>query len=176
MVPQRRLSLAPSPWGAVRNKIIVLGWSRGYINARITRLKRVFKWAVGKELIPRQVYQPLDTLDGSLYGHTLARETKPVAPVSDSIVDATLERLSSVVSAMVQVQRLKGARSREFCRMRVGEVDRTGTFGFTRHRSTRIHTRGEDRLIYIGPRAQEFLASFLMKIDPSLQVLFANSY
>jgi hypothetical protein len=57
--PLRRLygttpaaEFGPVKLKAVREEMIRLGWCRNHINRNVARLKHVFKWAVGAELIP----------------------------------------------------------------------------------------------------------------------------
>ncbi len=49
----------------VRQQMIAKGWSRKGINHAISRVRRVFRWAVSKELIPPSVHQAL-AYDGGL--------------------------------------------------------------------------------------------------------------
>jgi hypothetical protein len=44
---------------ALRQVMVGKGWCRGLINQRVNRIRRVFKWAAGEELIPFDVYQRL---------------------------------------------------------------------------------------------------------------------
>lgn len=44
---------------AVRERMVAGGLARTLINNRVRRLKHVFKWAAGEELIPFAVYQRL---------------------------------------------------------------------------------------------------------------------
>jgi integrase len=111
---------------AVREKMIKADLSRGVINARIARIKRVFRWAASEELIPATVVGKLETVAGLEEGRSEAREAKPVLPVPDEIVDKTLPRLPQVVADMVRLQRLTGCRPGEICALRPCDVDRTG--------------------------------------------------
>jgi hypothetical protein len=70
----------------VRERMIKAGWSRRYINAQIGRLKRAFKWACSRELIPPSVYHGLQAVDGLRQGKTEARECEPVKPVPEEWV------------------------------------------------------------------------------------------
>jgi integrase len=79
-----------------------------------------------KELVQPSVYEALRCVAGLRAGRSAARESDPIRPVSDDVVDATLPYLSSIVRAMVQFQRFTGARPGEVCAMRIGEVDRAG--------------------------------------------------
>jgi integrase len=145
-------------------------WSRTYCNRQIDRMKHVFKWATENELIPPSVYHGLATVAGLSFGRTDAAETEPVKPVPDQTVDATIPRLSTVVAAMVRVQRLTGARPAEICMMKIGEIDRsTQVWAYTPPlHKTRRH--GQTRTIFIGPKAQAVLAPFLMKMNPTAHV------
>src|SRR5205809_288425 len=44
---------------AVRQRMVEAGWCRTTINNRVRRLKHVFKWAAGNELVPAAVPQAL---------------------------------------------------------------------------------------------------------------------
>src|SRR5271157_363513 len=50
------------------------GLCRTTINARINRIRRVFKWAVGVEIVPPSVHQALQAVPGLQKGRTDARE------------------------------------------------------------------------------------------------------
>jgi hypothetical protein len=55
--------------------------SRSYINKQIRIIRRMFKWAVGEELVPPSVYQGLRAVKDLQAGRTDAPETKEVRPV-----------------------------------------------------------------------------------------------
>ena len=88
---------------AVRQKMIDAGMCRGVVNQRIGRVRRMFKWGAGEELVPSAVYQSLAAVAGLQTGRTEARETQPVRPVPDDVVNATLPHLSHHVRAMVEL-------------------------------------------------------------------------
>ena len=56
---------------------------------------RMFRWAVENDLCPATVWQRLPR-GGLAKGRTKAREPKPVLPVADEVVDATLPHLPPV--------------------------------------------------------------------------------
>lgn len=58
------IDFGPLALEAVRDQIIAVGNSRGYINKTANRIRRMFKWGVAKELVPVQVYQALATVPG----------------------------------------------------------------------------------------------------------------
>ena len=75
---------------AIRERMVKEGLSRSYINDHAGRIKRIFKWAVGEELLPIDVFQSLTIVPGLRKGRTVARECEPVLPVDSATVDATL--------------------------------------------------------------------------------------
>jgi integrase len=152
---------------AVRNAMITKGWARGSINDQVGRMKRMFKWGVAKELVPPSVIHGLCAVAGLRAGRSEAKESEPVRPVSDEVVNATLPHLSSVVGAMVRLQRRTGARPGEICAMRTGDIDMSGqvwTYIPVTHKTSHF---GHHRLIPIGPLAQEVLRPFLKPLNPT---------
>lgn len=134
---------------------------RSQINKQLQRIRRVFGWAVGEELIPPAVYEGLKRVPSLRRGKTEAREAPPVKPVDDSIVEATLPYLSPQVATMVRVQRLTGARPSEIVKMRGMDIDMTGDVWLYRPESHKNTWRDRDRVIAIGPLAQKALQPFL---------------
>ncbi len=100
---------------SVREQMIAADLSRGVINSRINRIKRVFKWAVSEQLVPSHVYEALRTVSGLRFGRCTARETKPVRPVDNTAVDAVLPFVSPTIAAMISIQRLTGMRPAKSC-------------------------------------------------------------
>jgi hypothetical protein len=84
-------------------------------NRRVALIKRIFKWAVAEELAPPAVHQAVAAVAGLQKGRTAAHETKPVMPVNDAVVDATLPNLGRHVRGLVEFQRLTGCRPGEAC-------------------------------------------------------------
>jgi site-specific recombinase XerD len=146
---------------AVQQHMIDARLSRKLINARINRVKRFMKWAVSEELAPPSAYEALRTVPGLRYGRTAARETDPVRPVSDVWVNAVLPYLSNPVRAMVQIQRLTGARPCEVVMMRAADIDMSGEIWIYEPMQHKNRWRGHRRLIPLGPQAQAILRPFL---------------
>lgn len=146
---------------AVRQRMVATGLSRKLINARINRVKRFVKWAVSEELAPPSAYEALRTVAGLRYGRTTARETEPVRPVPDAWVEAVLPFLSAPVRALVQIQRLTGARPCEVVIMRAADIDMSGEIWIYEPAHHKNLWRGHRRLIPLGPRAQQIVRPFL---------------
>lgn len=92
--------------------------ARSTINAHCATIRRLFRWAAAEELIPAAVPQALAMVRGLERGRTEAPEPKPVSPVAEVTVEATIPHLPQVVADMVKLQRLTGMRSGEVCLIR----------------------------------------------------------
>jgi integrase len=145
---------------AIRQKFIEAKWSRGFINQRVGRVRRIFKWAASEELVPAAIYQSLTTVTGLQRGRTAARETEPVEPVDDAVVDSTLPHLNRHVRGLVEFQRLTGCRPGEACAIRRCDIDTGGAIWLYKPPHHKTAWRGKSRTIAIGPKAQELLKQF----------------
>jgi len=146
---------------SVRTEMVAMGWSRNYTNAQVGRLRRMFKWGVEQEMVPASILHALQAVAGLKRGRTEARETAPVKPVPDEHVDAVLPHLSEQVATMVSLQRITGMRPGEVCAMRGCDIDMTGRLWAYRPASHKNEHRGHERVIYLGPLAQELVRGFL---------------
>jgi integrase len=159
-------SFGPLALKAARAWMIKQNWTRGYVNSSVGCIKRMFKWGVENELVPPSIYHGLQAVAGLKKGRSEARETKPIRPVADEHVEAALPFLNSVQAAMVQLQRFTGMRPGEVCVMRPCDVDRShpGTWIY-RPESHKTEHHDIERVVFLGPRAQEVLRPFLLR-DP----------
>lgn len=159
-------SFGPLAFQAVIAKMVADGKSRSYVNDHVGRIKRLFRWAVVREMIPVGTLSALLVVGGERKGKSLARDTEPVGPVDDATVDATLPHLPPVVADMVSVHRLIGCRPGELCRMKPGDVDRSGDVWAWKLAEHKTAHRGHGRRVAIGPKAQAILAKYLDGRDP----------
>jgi integrase len=146
--------------------MIRLGWCRNVLNRHLKRVQRVFKWAASRQLVPGSVYADLATVEGLRKGHPGIRETQKVRPVPDAQVEAVLSLLSPQVRAMIELQRLTGARSTEICSLRTGDIDTGGKVWIYRPQKHKTAHHDQVREILLGPRAREILEPHL---KPDLQ-------
>ena len=146
----------------IRQDLVELGHCRTNINRMVDRLKRMFTWGVSEEYVAPTIALALSSVKGLRKGRTDANESKPVEPVDDAIVQATLPYLPPTVAAMVQLQLLTGARPGEICAMRPSDVT-LGTDGVWRYtpQSHKTEHYGKQRRIHLGPRAQAILRPYL---------------
>jgi len=148
---------------ALQQKMIDDGNARSYISCVCGAIRRVFKWAASQELVPVTVYQALATVPGLKRGRTSARETDPIGPVDDRVVDATLEHLDPILADMVRFQRLTAARPSEVCLLQPEDLDRSGEVWEYRPGAHKTEHHGRGRLILVGPRAQAVLTPYLLR-------------
>jgi len=99
--------------------------SRTYVNSIMRRIRRMFRWASGEGLLPASVHLSLADVQPLRAGRTTARETEPVRPVSDELVEATLPHLPPVIADMARLQMLIGCRPGELCSIKPCMVERT---------------------------------------------------
>jgi integrase len=166
--PLRRLfgklpaaEFSPLKLKSVRQSLIDAGVSRGVINQRVGRMKRLFKWGTSEELVPESVYRGLLTVEGLKAGRSEARETDRVEPVPDEHVEAVLPYLPSPLQGLVRVQRLTGMRPGEAAQMRGRDLDTTADVWVYKPPRHKTAWRGKERVVPIGPKGQEVLRPFL---------------
>lgn len=133
------------------------GWARTYTNHQVCRVRMVFKWAVGNDIVPASVYHGLLAVTGLRAGRTDARETVPVGPVPDAHVAAARVHLSPTLRDMVDLQLCTGMRPGELCNMRSRDIDTTEETWTYKPASHKTAHRGHKRLIYLGPKAQAII-------------------
>jgi integrase len=133
-------------------------WSLSYTKMQLTRVRTIYDWAVSEELIAVTAYQRLKSIK---LRH--GRKTEPIPPVPDDIVTQTLPHLKPIIADMVRLQRLTGMRPGELVIMRAADVDRSGdVWEYVPERHKTQH-RGKSRVVYIGPKAREILAPWMLK-------------
>ncbi len=147
----------------VCDRLVGLGLSRSYTNGSINRIRRMFRWAGSKELVPASVPHGLSLVPGLKKGRTAARETAAVLPVADDLVDKTLAELPEVVADMVRLQRASGMRPGEVISLRPADLDRSGDVWVYRPASHKSEHHDRERVVYLGPKAQAVLLRYLAR-------------
>lgn len=155
----------PKALRAVRERMIRDGLARPTINARVNRIRHIFKWAASHELIPVAVHQALATVEPLARGRTTAPEPEGIRPVPRADVDRTVPHLTRPVAGMVRMQLLTGMRPGEVCMMRGGDINKDGATWTFRPATHKNAHRGKGRDIALGPQAQALVAEYA-RADP----------
>lgn len=142
------------------------GLSRNVINARVNRIRRIFKWGVEHDRVDSVVLQALQAVSPLRQGRSQARETAPIGPASDELIEPVLRYVPRQVAAMIQVQRFTGMRPGEVMSIRTCDMDTTGRIWVFRPTSHKTQHYGGSRVIYLGPQAQSVLKPFLKQQAP----------
>ncbi len=150
----------PKRLKAVRNQMIQDGLCRNTVNARIRRIRHVFKWGVSEQLVPVSVLIGLQTVQGLEAGRTSARETDPVEPVAELDILALEPYVSRPVWGLIQFMLLTGARPGEAVRLRWCDIDAESDVWVYRPNQHKTEHHGKSRRILIGPRAQVMITQF----------------
>ncbi|MDR0327777.1 MAG: hypothetical protein LBI05_05730, partial [Planctomycetaceae bacterium] len=163
---------SPKKLKVVRSQMVKSGTlCRGMINKYIGKIRRIFTWGVGEEIVKSSVADAIAAVKDLRKGEEGTRDNPPRKPVPDSVVEATLPFLAPVVAAMVQVQRLIGARPSEVFIMRVGDIDQNrgnGLWYYSPKHKTEEHI-GEKPLP-LGKPEQKLIAPYLMGKKPEAAI------
>jgi integrase len=143
------------------HKVLKVGLCRKLINARVHRIRRVFRWAVSEGLVGADVYVALQTLEPLKAGRSAARESQPVKAVSEALVWDTLPFLSATIADMVRILAFTGMRCGELCLMRGCDLDTSASVWLYRPGRHKTEHHGHERVIAIGPKAQHILRAYL---------------
>ncbi len=144
--------------------------SRATIRSRINAVRKCWRWAEQRRMVPAGSWDHLRTLEHVKPGRTRAKEAKLVDPVPWSQVEAVLPHLTSPLRACALLQWWSGMRPSEALTMTGRQISRTGPIWLYRPLQHKGVWRGRDRVVRLGPKAQEVLQP-LLKLDPDAAVI-----
>ena len=133
--PEPAAEFGPRKLEEIRSLLIASGNCRRYANEQTGRIRRIFKWAVSRELIDANQLVALEALENLKAGE--AKDNPPREPVELSTVERTLPVLDDVVADMVRLQLATGCRPSELFTLTPAEVDRTNPDG--KRKGVRTH-------------------------------------
>ena len=154
-------SFGPNALRECQRMMVAEGWSRTYCNMNLSRLKRVFKWAVSREMVPPAVLTGLQTVEGLRKGETDAREPEARRPVDPAVYAATLERLSPRNCDVLDLLMLTGARPAELLGLTTRDLDRSGAVWLATLGDHKTAHLGKVRTLCFGPKGQAILEKYL---------------
>src|SRR5262249_39685305 len=96
-----------------------------------------------------------------------ARESVPIKPVPIESVEAVLPHVSPQVKAMIQLQLLTGMRPGEVTIMRTCDLELKVNPWLYRPSRHKTQHHSHERVVYLGPKAQEILQPFLKPDNPN---------
>ena len=121
----------------------------------------MFRWAVENEYVGVNVFSTLATVAGLRTGRSDAAESDPVKPVPVSFVDAIEPHVTRQIWGMIQVQHFTGMRPCEITAIWGCDLNMSSDVWEYVPKSHKTEHHGKDRIIFIGPKAQAVLRSFL---------------
>jgi len=164
--PVRRLygsepvtNFGPLALVACRLKLIQAEICRKRINQHVGRIRQMFKWGVGREMVPETVWRALCAVEGLRVGEGIERP--PVRAVADERIAAVEHFVTPQVWAMVNLQIWSACRPGEACIMRAIDINMQGKIWEYRPHSHKTEHHEKERVIFLGPHAQELIKPWL---------------
>ncbi len=157
----RIADFGPLALKAVREAMIQKKWCRNNINRHISRLKSMFRWGTEQEMVAGGIFHALLAVKGLKQGRTEARESEPVRPVPEELVNAIQPYVAKQIWSMIRLMLLTGARPGEIVNLRARDIQKTGEVWkceLTEHKTAH---HGHSRTIYLGPQAQTVVTPYL---------------
>ncbi|MEO0587231.1 MAG: site-specific integrase [Planctomycetota bacterium] len=146
----------------VRRAMVERGWTRSYVNRSIREVVNAVRHGVAIERVTADVVTALECVKPLKRGELGVAEGQAVKPVPDAHIAAIKLHVSRQVWALIQLQLLTAARAGELVIMRPVDLDTVGKVWLYRPERHKGTHRGQDRVIYLGPRAQQVVAPFLL--------------
>ncbi len=170
----------PRALKTVRSRFVEIGWCRNHVNRQTTRVKTVWRWAKGEELLPPGLHEDLWAVK-ALDATADVRETEEVPPADEATIQAILPELSPLNRAIVDLLLLTGARPSELFRLTPGMIDRQGQVELSRGYKVKLgegvwavrlekhKTRGKGgrRFLVFGAKAQAILSPLMTDLSPT---------
>lgn len=154
----------------VRDKMLESGWTRGYINKQISRVRFIFRLAVSWELIPESVLASLKTLDALRRGDSVAPEGTPRQAVPIEEINAAKKRLRERNRDLIDLLLCTAARPGEILALTTQMIDRRGEVWSANLAVHKTSRHGHSRTLHFGARAQAILEKYLKPLAPSVRL------
>jgi integrase len=149
------------------------GFCRDTVNRYTCIIKQMFTWGCEEEIVPAETAGALRMVQALQQGRTTAREYRNIQPVSDDVLEKTLQYIKEKqIRDMVRVQRLISGRPQDIHHMRLCDIDRSGEIWRYKPFTHKTAYRGKLRELAIGPKAQAILASYIEATTDPKRFLF----
>ena len=146
---------------AVRLLMIKGGLARRTINGEISRLLRMFQWAIKENYFSTEECATLFQIKRLQEGEFGVKELPPIRCVSPQTVFKTIPHCSPVVADLVLLQMKTGCRSAELLNLRLADIDCSGEFWIADVKQHKNKHRGKDRMLVFDVSCQAILKKYL---------------
>lgn len=156
----------------VRQEMIRADLCVNVINARVRKIRQVFRWFTSELELDAGVWHGLQSLQALADGRAVdlgegefvtPRSTDPVGPVPEANVFAVANSAPATIRAMIMFQYWTGARPGETCALRQTELDTTGKAWLFKPEQHKTAHHKRRRIVIVGPKAQAVIAPFLSR-------------
>jgi integrase len=132
------------------------GLASSYVADLVSRIRRMIRWAVARELVPMYMVEAFRAID------PIKKVPVETTPVPIEHIEAAARHAEPEIAALLGVQVHSGCRGGELCIMRPVDIKMGGSVWlYTPQRHKNTH-RGKRRTIYLGPQCQVLLEPFLV--------------
>lgn len=155
---------------ALRQKFIAAGWSRGFINKSCQRLRTIFRWGIGRELLPKDkgILEGLQAVEPLRLGKG-GRETTKRRAIPQASIDAMKERLGKRNRDIVDLLLLTAARPSEILSLTTAIIQNRETIDGVWIVDLQAHKtahHGHERRLFLSPAAQAILLKYIDTANP----------
>ena len=151
---------------AVRLAMVDAGLSRRTINARVSKIRRIWSWAVERGFVEADRLAELRALSPHLPGRSSAPDRPPREPVAWGTVAATVAALPHVPADMALLGWWSGMRPGELVSMTAEDLDLEADPWEYRPRRHKGTWRSRERVVYLGPESRAIVARHLADKGP----------
>ncbi|MDR0329052.1 MAG: site-specific integrase [Planctomycetaceae bacterium] len=159
---------SPKKLKIIRSRMVSAGTlCRNTINKYIGKIRRIFSWGVGEEVVQSTIADALKAVKDLRKGEDGTFDHLECEAVPEWVIAATLPFLPPVVAVMVMVQYLTGMRPSEVFKMRVGDIDQSrdnGLWYYSPKHKTEVHIGKKP--IPLGKSEQKLIAPYLVGKKP----------
>ena len=158
LIPTR--DFTPLMLKAAREKYIENGWTRGFCNRSMNRVRGMFKWGVENGLVPVATWQALTAVSPLKSGRCDAHDNDKREAISEQVLEAVRPRLKQRNRDILDLLLLTGARIGELLSVTWSMIDRSEDVWLVELEHHKTAYRGKLRKLHFGKRAQAILARY----------------
>lgn len=154
----------------VREVMIAKGWCRKFINKQVGRVRKIFRFGVGWELVSPLILEGLRAVEPLRPGDSEAPESIPRKAVPLEHVEAAKKHLRQRNRDLVDLLIATAARPGEILSLTTQIIDQTGEVWSADLAKHKTAHHGHSRTLHFGDRAQAILANYLNPLKPTAKL------